>query len=365
MQSRILTFLFFFIFIIASYGQDSLALFKRKNTGLVELNPLVGVIIGPDGEYAVALGINTRFGYFLQSKTAIMLDFTTTTNSSNFISVLKSSTNFGLAIRQYFGTSKRSGFYTQLGYNMADSRISKINGQAERYFPSPLIIGNLGMSFRGSPNWYANYSVGYNYSINGVSYLSNNIGITYLFNSKYKDYPKIQKDTVVRKVKKDSIICKGLFQVANDFFVFPFSKDNFGERYILYEWNSRIGYFVGDYLSLGISGGLYYGQPSFSESKLFYTIGPYANFRVLQGSKSPLYLEAGYSYSNLSIPEKGLPQSSITHYLNVGGGLNIKLKENVYFDLGLVLMNYVGGEVKCEGCGGASIIRVGIEAFIR
>ena len=364
MKSKILTILFSFIFIIG-YGQDSLALFKRKNTGLVELNPLLGVIIGPDGEYAVALGMNTRVGYFFRPKTALLLDFSTTTNKSNFIPLLKSSTNFGLALRQYFGKSKRSGFYGQLGYNLADSRLSKTSKQPERHFPSPLISGNLGVYFKGSPNWYANYSVGYNYAINGVSYQSNSIGIAYLFNTKYKDYPRIQRDTIVKKIKRDSIICKGLFQVANDLFVFPFSKDNFGEPYTLYEWNSRIGYFVGDYLSLGISGGLYYGQPSVSSSKLFYIIGPYANFRVLQGSKMPLYLEAGYSYSNMSIPEAGLPQSSVTHYLNVGGGINFKLKENVYFDLGLVLMNYVGGEVKCKGCGAPSIIRIGIENFIR
>ena len=347
------------------YAQDSTALFKRKNTSSVELNPLLGVIIGPDGQYAVALGINARLGYFFRPKTAILLDFSTVRGNSNFIPVLESSTNFGLALRQYLGKSKRSGFYGQLGYNLADSRISKNSKQPERHFPTPLIIGNLGMSFRGSPNWYANYSLGYNYPIDGVPYMSNSIGITYLFNKKYKDYPKIKKDMVLKKIKGDSIICKGVFQVANDFFVFPFSKDAFGERYTLYEWNSRIGYFVGDYLSLGISGGLYYGQPSVSSSKLFYIIGPYANFRVLQGSKTPLYLEAGYSYSNMSIPEVGLPQSSITHYLNVGGGMNIKLKENVYFDLGLVLMNYVGGEVSCKGCGGSSIIRIGVETFIR
>ena len=363
MKSILLTTFFSFTLLVA-YGQDSLALFKRSNIGLIELNPIVGAIIGPDGEYALSLGVTARFGYFLRSQTAVLLDFSTVSSRSNTIAILKSSTNFGLALRQYLGKSKRNGFYTQLGYNLTDYRLSKINGQPERHFPSSLITGNLGMSLRLKPNWYLNYSVGYNYSTEGASYLSNNIGISYLFNNKYKDYPKIQRDTASIKRQRDSLSCKGQFQVSNDFFVFPFGEE-FGEHYTLYEWNSRIGYFIGKSLSVGIMGGLFYGQPRYSDSKLFYVIGPYANFRILKKTKAPLYFELGYAYSNLSIQDIGLPKSLASHYLNTGVGMNIRLKENTYLDLGIVRMSYLGAVVKCKECGGAAIWRIGIETLIK
>ena len=364
MKSKILTTLFSFIFLIG-YAQDSLALFKRKQTGLVEISPVLGYIFTPDERFAISGGVSLRGGYFFRPKTAVIVDFLTVASKSNFISVVESYNSFGVSLRQYLGKTQRNGFYAQLGYTIADARISKTTARAEKNFPSQLINGALGMSLRLKPNWYLNYTAAYNYSIDGLSFRSRNIGLTYLFNSKYKDYPKIQRDLALLKRQKDSASYKGQFQIANDFFIFPFPESDFGEKYTAYQWSNRIGYFVTPSISVGLSSGLEFGQPRISENRLFYWTGPYANLRVLKRTKTPVYFELGYAYSNMSIREVGLPQNSITHYLNTGAGMNVRLRENTYLDLGIVLMNYMGGEVKCKDCGGSSIFRIGIENFIR
>ena len=364
MKSKIL-FLFLFLQFSNLYGQDSLALFKRPHTSLLEISPLLGVFINSDGKYALSLGFNTRVGYFFKPKTAVLAEFTTATNKSNFVSLIKSYSSFGISLRQYLGKTTRNGFYVQLGYDIANARISKSNGQVEKNFPSQLISGGLGMSLRLKPNWYLNYTAAYNYSLDGLSFRSRNVGLTYLFNSKYKDYPKIQRDLALLKRQKDSASYKGQFQIANDFFIFPFSESDFGEKYTAYQWSNRIGYFVTPSISVGLSSGLEFGQPRISENRLFYWTGPYANLRVLKRTKTPVYFELGYAYSNMSIREVGLPQNSITHYMNTGAGMNVRLRENTYLDFGIVLMNYMGGEVKCKDCGGSSIFRIGIENFIR
>jgi hypothetical protein len=154
------------------------------------------------------------------------------------------------------------------------------------------------------------------------------------------------------------------YQLATGFFVFPFPASDFGVKYNEFLWNSRAGFYLNKNFVVGLMTNFAYAKPENQPHRFFYAVGPHLNYRIVDNSGDfCLYFETGYNFSNHHIPDEGLPRSLPTHYVNYGGGINIKLKKDVYLDAAVVLQDCVGNSKKCGGS--SSIFRVGIETVIR
>jgi hypothetical protein len=336
------------------------AIFKREKSILIGVTPATRPVYINGNDYIFQLGGSARVGYFPVPKFGIIAEYSKYALVGNVIDNRHVST--ALLAGRYYWNGVRTGTYTDLGYMISDSRILKSTQGNVNIFPSHYISFAGGLSINMAPNLYFDLSYHGAISLNGQdtkSYFDRHLGIDYIFNSKYKDIPRLKRT----KDDTPEFGGKRRFQLATGFFYFPFPEADFGEKYNELLWTSKFGYYLNKSFTVGLTTGFIYAQPKIQNDRLFYFIGPYVNYKLLPQSRISPYLETGYNYSNHSIPEVGLPRNSITHFFNIGGGFNFKIKNDFYLDAGLVLQNCVGGSQKCEG--GASIFRLGIEYVVR
>lgn len=347
----------------AAVAQDTIAIFKRPNSFLIGLSSGTRpAYFDSDNNYIFQLGGSARIGYFPISRLAVIAEYSKYALVGN---IINTRTAFNSRIvGRYYWQGVRSGVYTDLGYMISDSRIYKGDSINTTKFPSHYLDVVGGFSIKISKNLYFDFSQHVNISLNGKNTktllgFDTHIGVDYIFNNKYADIPKRKRV----KMGESEDLGKRKFQVATGVFFFPFTEDDFGERYNELLWTSKFGYYLTKNITFGLTTGLIYGKPKIQDDRFFYFVGPYINYKIIPHEKISMYLETGYNYSNHSIPEVGLPRNSTTHYLNYGCGVNYKINNDLYIDAGIVLQGCVGGTKKCEG--GGAIWRLGTEFVIR
>jgi hypothetical protein len=345
-------------------AQDTISVYKRKNSFLLGLTSSNGpLFVHSDGYYILTFGGAARLGYFPAPRFAVLAQYHKYSWVSNIIDAR--SLSGGRISGRYYWKGFQSGIYSELGYMLNNKRfpseITKVTNEIND--PSHYLTIGSGVSLKFARNFYLNMYWQGAISLNGKGtrslYDRSIFSVDYIFNSDYKDKPMLKS----KKSKDVELGGKRKFQLATGGFIFPFRKEDFGERYNEYLWTSKAGYYFNKSITGGLMTGLILGQPEVTKNRFFYFAGPYLNVKMFPTLPVVLYLETGYNYSNLSIPEVGLPRNSTTHYVNAGGGLNYKIGRDLYIDAALVLQNCVGGTQKCEG--GSSIIRFGLEYIIR
>ena len=343
-------------------AQDTIPIFKRKNSFLVGLSPQTRpIFFDSDNNYIFQWGGSVRVGYFPMPKLAFIAEYGRYALTGNIIE-RQDAFNASLLCR-YYWQGKRSGVYTDLGYLVGDYRFTKSSFKPLKIFPSHYLSIGGGVSLKLKKNLYLDLSLHSSVSLNGKNTESHfdksiDFGIDYIFNNRYADIP-----TRKRKKNQESDFGKRKFQIATGVFLFPFDESEFGEGYYEFLSTSKFGYYLNRNITFGLMTGLIYAKPETKDARFFYFVGPYLNYKIIPHEKISGYLETGYNYSNHSIREVGLPKNATTHYINYGGGINFKINNDFYIDLGLVLQGCVGGTEKCEG--GASILRLGTEFVIR
>jgi hypothetical protein len=363
MKKNLICLLLFTSTVNSGIAQDTIAIFKRENSFLLGLSPATRpVYIDSYNNYIFQWGGAVRFGYFPIPKLAIIGEFGKYALTSN---IIENQDAFNLSVvGRYYFSGVRSGCYANLGYLVSDYRFPKNGIGTVKIFPSHYVAVGGGLSIKLRKNLYLDLSLRSVISLNGKnteSYLdkSFDFGIDYIFNSKYADIPKLKRETPAEITK----LGKRKFQVSTGIFYFPFPESDVSEAFNEFLWTSKFGYYLTRNVTMGLTTGFIYNKPAIENDRFFYFVGPYINYKIAPHEKLSLYFETGYNYSNHSIPDVGVPQSSIVHYFNIGGGINYRINSDFYLDAGLVLQNCVGGEKKCEG--GGAIWRIGTEFVIR
>ncbi len=360
-RTYILILFLFLVQLLAA--QDTIAVFKRVNSFLLGLLPTISpAYIDSYGDYVLQYGGSIRFGYFPIPKLAIIGEFGKYALISN---IIENQDAFNLSVvGRYYLSGVKSGTYLSLGYLASDYRIPKDGIKSVKIFPSHYIALGGGLSIKLNKNLYLDLSLNSAISLNGKETESNfdksfDIGIDYIFNTKYADIPRRKREKLSEVAQMD----KRKFQAAVGAFYFPFPEDDISEAFKEFLLTSKFGYYLTRNITAGLITGFIYNKPAIQNDRFFYFVGPYVNYKIIPHERLSMYIETGYNYSNHSIPDVGVPRSSIVHYFNIGGGINYRINSDLYLDAGLVLQNCVGGAQKCEG--GAAIWRIGTEFVIR